>query len=72
MKNTRKCLTPGCKHAGGTRGACPSCYSVARRAVAAGTHTWDSLIKAGLVLPVVRTPSPLRDIIHRAAKKKES
>jgi hypothetical protein len=54
MSNQAKCLTPGCTGMAAPvvkTGQCLTCYSKAKKAVEAGTTTWDELAKLGLTLP---------------------
>lgn len=72
MKESRKCLVPGCENDGTRRGLCSSCRNAAQRQIVAGHTTEDELIRRELLLPKGRKGKLAAALDNRRKKESES
>ena len=72
MKESRKCLVPGCENDGTRRGLCSSCRNAAQRQIVAGHTTEEELIRQELLLPKGRKGKLAAALDNRRKKESES
>lgn len=72
IKESRKCLVPGCDSEGTRRGLCSSCRNAAKRQIDAGRTTEDELIQQQLLLPKGRKGKLAAALDSRRKKESES
>lgn len=71
MKESRRCLVPGCEGDGTRRGLCSSCRNAAKRQIDAGHTTEEELIQQKLLLPKGRK-GKLAAALEQRKKESES
>lgn len=72
IKESRKCLVPGCDSEGTRRGLCSSCRNAAKRQIDDGRTTEEELIQQQLLLPKGRKGKLAAALDSRRKKESES